>query len=264
MRLVKTFLHRILLIYCVKNYFVCGCSYPDKLSLHSTIKFIPEADGLVRYPENSEAIYSCEHKYDMIGPKSRTCHNGTWLPPEMPFCVLNVAKDRPAFQSSGLEESSARKAVDGQSSDLWDPHTCTTTAFEVSPWWSVALSEAVTVQLVRVDFGQAYGSPTEPVTVTVKIGQNRPDLGDNSLCQEFVGPLTPSTPVYLSCLKAMLGSFVSVHLKSFNSGPIQLSICEVYVYKNHGKYCGSGWMSLIERKILWAPFAWQVRSRLDC
>lgn len=60
------------------------------------------------------------------------------------------------------------------------------------------------------------------------MGNNRPDLGTNPICNRFTGFLEEGQPLFLPCNPPMPGAFVSVHLESPN--PNQLSICEAFVY----------------------------------
>lgn len=60
------------------------------------------------------------------------------------------------------------------------------------------------------------------------MGNNRPDLGTNPICNRFTGFLEEGQPLFLPCNPPMPGAFVSVHLEA----PLatQLSICEAFVY----------------------------------
>lgn len=68
----------------------------------------------------------------------------------------------------------------------------------------------------------------QPATIVVRVGNNRPDLGVNPVCNRFVGLLEEGRPLFLPCNPPMPGAFVSVHFE----GPpgVQLSICEAFVY----------------------------------
>lgn len=69
-------------------------------------------------------------------------------------------------------------------------------------------------------------------TVTVRVGNNRPDLGINPICNRFVGPIEEGQPLFLPCNPPMPGAFVSVHLGSSShlQSLVQLSLCEAFVY----------------------------------
>lgn len=71
-----------------------------------------------------------------------------------------------------------------------------------------------------------------PGTIVVRVGNNRPDLGTNPICNRFTGPLEEGQPLFLPCNPPMPGAFVSVHLEASGPTPtpVQLSLCEAFVY----------------------------------
>lgn len=69
-----------------------------------------------------------------------------------------------------------------------------------------------------------------PALITVRVGNNRPDLGANPVCNKFSGFIEEGRPLFLPCARATPGAFVSVHMES-NGNP--LSICETFVYTDH-------------------------------
>ncbi|XP_052129856.1 uncharacterized protein LOC113208025 [Frankliniella occidentalis] len=68
----------------------------------------------------------------------------------------------------------------------------------------------------------------KPATIVVRVGNNRPDLGTNPVCNRFTGQLEEGKPLFLPCNPPLPGAFVSVHLEG--PTPTQLSICEAFVY----------------------------------
>ena len=60
------------------------------------------------------------------------------------------------------------------------------------------------------------------------MGNNRPDLGVNPICNRFTGVIEEGRPLFLPCNPPMPGAFVSIHFE----GPpgVSLSICEAFVY----------------------------------
>ena len=46
----------------------------------------------------------------------------------------------------------------------------------------VNLLEPYMVQLVRIDFGQSCCAKDRSATIVVRVGNNRPDLGTNPIC----------------------------------------------------------------------------------
>ncbi|XP_020284690.1 uncharacterized protein LOC109855186 isoform X2 [Pseudomyrmex gracilis] len=70
-----------------------------------------------------------------------------------------------------------------------------------------------------------------PGTIIVRVGNNRPDLGTNPICNRFTGTLEEGQPLFLPCNPPMPGAFVSVHLEATEANiPVQLSLCEAFVY----------------------------------
>ncbi|CAL4069435.1 unnamed protein product, partial [Meganyctiphanes norvegica] len=142
--------------------------------------------------------------------------------------VLNVAAGKAPMQSSVADGGIPQKAVDGSTATTFSLDTCTLTSPEPQSWWYVNLLEPYMVQLVRLDFGLSCCG-NAPATITVRVGNNRPDLGVNPVCNRFTGILEEGRPLFLPCNPPMPGAFVSVHLEAPN-GPQQLSICEAFIY----------------------------------
>ena len=118
--------------------------------------------------------------------------------------VLNVAAGKAPMQSSVAEGGIPQKAVDGSTSTFFDLSTCSLTEVEKSPWWYVNLLEPYMVQLVRIDFGQSCCGESvdlslsqfhvtivpakgRKATIVVRVGNNRPDLGVNPICNRSAG-----------------------------------------------------------------------------
>jgi len=204
---------------------VSGCGFPGAPA-HSTVTFSPSDDNA---REGTIAEYSCDRGFELLGPARRVCgSNGTWSPQGIPFCVLNVAAGKAPMQSSVAEGGIPQKAVDGSTSTFFDLSTCSLTEVEKSPWWYVNLLEPYMVQLVRIDFGQSCCAKGRKATIVVRVGNNRPDLGVNPICNRFTGIIEEGRPLFLPCNPPMPGAFVSVHFE----GPpgVSLSICEAFVY----------------------------------
>uniref|UniRef100_A0ABD2WLF1 Sushi, von Willebrand factor type A, EGF and pentraxin domain-containing protein 1 n=1 Tax=Trichogramma kaykai TaxID=54128 RepID=A0ABD2WLF1_9HYME len=135
------------------------------------------------------------------------------------------------MQSSKADSGIPQLAVDASSAQAYNPQTCTLTLPEEKPWWYVNLLEPYMVQLVRLDFGKSCCGDGVPGTIVVRVGNNRPDLGTNPVCNRFTGPLEEGSPLFLPCNPPMPGAFVSVHLESTKpKQPVQLSLCEAFVY----------------------------------
>ncbi|XP_076331579.1 uncharacterized protein LOC143236845 isoform X2 [Tachypleus tridentatus] len=204
-----------------------ACGYPGS-SLHSTLRF--NAEVIVA---GTIARYACDQGFELLGQPRRTCsNNGTWTPSGIPFCVLNVAAGKAPMQYSVAGGAGPEKAVDGSTSPLFNGRTCTMTKAEKekAPWWYVNLLETYTIQLVRIDFGMTCCSNGREATIVVRVGNNRPDLGVNPVCNRFTGSIEEGRPLYLPCVTSVPGAFVSVHLEKPRGQP--LSICEVFVYSD--------------------------------
>ncbi|KAL5276438.1 CTLSE2 family protein [Megaselia abdita] len=197
------------------------CSFPGSPA-HSVVVFTNES--LV---SGTVASYSCERGFELLGPSRRVCDNGNWIPEGIPFCVLNVAAGKAPMQISTDGSGVPQKAIDGSTSGFFSQETCSLTKPERSPWWYVNLLEPYMVQLVRLDFGKSCCG-NRPATIVVRVGNNRPDLGTNPICNRFTGALEEGQPLFLPCNPPMPGAFVSVHLES--PVPNALSICEAFVY----------------------------------
>ncbi|KAL1518181.1 hypothetical protein ABEB36_001843 [Hypothenemus hampei] len=199
-----------------------SCQFPGSPA-HSTIEFTDDHLG-----PGTIATYSCERGFELLGPNRRICESGTWLPEGIPFCVLNVAAGKAPMQVSTEGGGIPQKAIDGSTSAFFNSETCTLTKPEQMPWWYVNLLEPYMVQLVRLDFGKPCCGTNKPATIVVRVGNNRPDLGTNPICNRFTGFLEEGQPLFLPCNPPMPGAFVSVHLEVPNNN--QLSICEAFVY----------------------------------
>ncbi|GBM26179.1 Sushi, von Willebrand factor type A, EGF and pentraxin domain-containing protein 1 [Araneus ventricosus] len=202
---------------------VNACGYPGSPA-HASVSFSTEVIGPA-----TVATYTCDSGFEILGPARRVCTaNGTWTPQGIPFCVLNVAVGKAPMQSSLAGSGIPQKAIDGSTSTFFNPDTCSMTQTERSPWWYVNLLEPYMVQLVRLDFGMACCSNNRPATIVVRVGNNRPDLGVNPICNKYTGFIEEGRPLFLPCTTAMPGAFVSVYLEE--PAQNQLSICEAFVY----------------------------------
>ncbi|XP_030382318.1 uncharacterized protein LOC115629867 isoform X1 [Scaptodrosophila lebanonensis] len=189
---------------------------------HSTVVFSNS-----NLTQGTVASYTCERGFELLGPARRVCDKGQWVPEGIPFCVLNVAAGKAPMQISTEGAGAPQKAIDGSTSAFFTAETCSLTKPERSPWWYVNLLEPYMVQLVRLDFGKSCCG-NKPATIVVRVGNNRPDLGTNPICNRFKGLLEAGQPLFLPCNPPMPGAFVSVHLE--NNTPNPLSICEAFVY----------------------------------
>lgn len=199
------------------------CGFPGAPA-HSRVYFSDDTMS-----EGTVATYECERGFELLGPTRRVCgHNGRWTPDGIPFCVLNVAAGKAPMQASTDDGGVPQRALDGSTAASYSADTCTLTKSERIPWWYVNLLEPYMVQLVRLDFGKPCCGTNKPAVIVVRVGNNRPDLGTNPICNRFTGYLEEGQPLFLPCNPPMPGAFVSVHLEA--PAPSQLSICEAFVY----------------------------------
>ncbi|XP_017779814.1 PREDICTED: uncharacterized protein LOC108565063 isoform X2 [Nicrophorus vespilloides] len=199
-----------------------ACQFPGAPA-HSHVVFSSE-----EIANNTKASYVCERGFELLGPSERYCINGHWIPEGIPFCVLNVAVGKAPMQISTELDGMPHKAIDGSTTKNFTTDTCTLTKQENKPWWYVNLLEPYMVQLVRLDFGKSCCGAMNPATLVVRVGNNRPDLGSNPVCNRFTGELKEGEPLFLPCNPPMPGAFVSVHIEYPEVS--QLSICEAFVY----------------------------------
>uniref|UniRef100_A0A182YMX3 Sushi, von Willebrand factor type A, EGF and pentraxin domain-containing protein 1 n=1 Tax=Anopheles stephensi TaxID=30069 RepID=A0A182YMX3_ANOST len=198
------------------------CPFPGAPA-HGSVHFSDDS-----LSNNTVATYYCERGFELLGPSRRVCIDAQWIPEGIPFCVINVAAGKAPMQISTEASGIPQKAIDGSTSAFFSPDTCSLTKPERVPWWYVNLLEPYMVQLVRLDFGKSCCGKGKPAAIVVRVGNNRPDLGTNPICNRFTGTLEEGQPLFLPCNPPMPGAFVSVHLET--NAPSQLSICEAFVY----------------------------------
>ena len=68
----------------------------------------------------------------------------------------------------------------------------------------------------------------------MRVGNNRPDLGNNPLCNRYHGFIEEGKPLFLPCTRPAPGAFVSIHLEAPKGS--SLSICETFIYTDHGEF----------------------------
>ncbi len=62
----------------------------------------------------------------------------------------NIAKGKPAIQSTNYPGGAARHAVDGNKNPNWSGKSCTHTQKQANPWWRVDLRRYYTVGKVQL------------------------------------------------------------------------------------------------------------------
>lgn len=81
------------------------------------------------------------------------------------------------------------------------------------------------IPLIDIDF---LGTGDRLAVIEIRVGNNRPDLGANPICNRYEGHLEEGKPLFLPCSPPMPGAFVSVHF--VEPLRVHLSICEAFVY----------------------------------
>ncbi|XP_042321520.1 uncharacterized protein LOC121929725 [Sceloporus undulatus] len=149
--------------------------------------------------------------------------------PEMKGLVRNLAENRPAFQSSFLENMEtcfANKAVDGDcNGDWYKSSSCIHTDRDQEPWWYVDLGDHYAIAAVIVkNRGDCCGDRIWGAQIHV--GDNLEDHGkSNPLC----GSITDTRPGSISTIHCygFKGRYVSIIIPNRRE---YLNLCEVEVY----------------------------------
>ena len=81
------------------------------------------------------------HDFTVKIPNSVTALSvrGSSSPFNLHVATLNLALNKPAYQSSTDWKAIAARAVDGNASGIDNDHTCTHTKNHTNPWWAVDL-----------------------------------------------------------------------------------------------------------------------------
>ena len=75
------------------------------------------------------------------------------MPPDncLDAAFLNLALNKPAYQSSLSSEGEAKRAVDGNTNGYYNKgHSCTHTKNSLMPWWAVDLGSDKMVSHVQI------------------------------------------------------------------------------------------------------------------
>ncbi|XP_033012061.1 uncharacterized protein LOC117050501 [Lacerta agilis] len=148
--------------------------------------------------------------------------------PELRGIAHNLAKGRPAFQSSIYRHeifTGGIKAVDGNCDGLFNSGSCTHTNQDQDPWWYVDLGDQYAISAVVVKNRQGCCSE-RLLGAEIRIGDSVSDHGkSNSLCGTVTDTSLGSvSTLYCNWLK---GRYVSVNIQGRAE---YLTLCEVEVY----------------------------------
>ena len=64
-----------------------------------------------------------------------------------------------------------------------------------------------------LNFFLHFTAKNKEATIVVRVGNNRPDLGVNPICNRFTGVIEEGRPLFLPCNPPMPGAFVSIHFE---------------------------------------------------
>ncbi|XP_015680460.1 fucolectin-like [Protobothrops mucrosquamatus] len=149
--------------------------------------------------------------------------------PDLIGVVTNVAKGRPAFQSSTFPSqfnSVASKAVDGNCNGRWiGQNTCTHTKQERGPWWYVDLGRRYAISSVVVKNREdCCGERLQGAEI--RVGNFVSNHGKNNpLCGRITDTRLGSINT-ISC-DGRVGRYVTVTVPGRT---VSLALCEVEVY----------------------------------
>uniref|UniRef100_A0A0N4Z271 Sushi domain-containing protein n=1 Tax=Parastrongyloides trichosuri TaxID=131310 RepID=A0A0N4Z271_PARTI len=174
---------------------------------------IPE-NGQILLPENipynvgSIARYNCAVGFERIGEEERKClENGEWSG-EAPLCVIDVAKDKLAVQSSGNSGMYAISSVPMCS--------ITDNSIYESSFWSVDLLSSYKIRAISYMSGHLSGSISDIILIDTN-GKNH--SCSDSLLQEHGNP---NQTIYIRCegdniTKILMSVTGRVHLCDFKA-----------------------------------------------
>lgn len=149
--------------------------------------------------------------------------------PELRGIARNVARGRPAFQSSLYESqfnSVAGKAVDGNCNGRWIGHnSCTHTKRERAPWWYVDLGSQHAISAVVVKQREDCCGE-RLVGAEIRVGNSVNNHGkSNPLCGTITdGRLGSISTIFCN---GRTGRYVTVTVPGRT---VSLALCEVEVY----------------------------------
>ncbi|XP_071119807.1 fucolectin-like [Haliotis cracherodii] len=152
------------------------------------------------------------------------------------YCLDNVARGKPAVQSSIGYSASPGRAVDGNGDLHWGGSSCTYspgTSSHPLPWWRVDLQKVVNVEAVTiVNRGSSewawrlhnFDVEVFSVDPVVNPGAN------GQMCFSFFGEFGSAVTETLRCMYPVEGRYVRIKKRQqLNSGD-RLTLCEVAVH----------------------------------
>uniref|UniRef100_A0A0N5BWP6 Sushi, von Willebrand factor type A, EGF and pentraxin domain-containing protein 1 n=1 Tax=Strongyloides papillosus TaxID=174720 RepID=A0A0N5BWP6_STREA len=179
------------------------------------------------YDVGSIARYSCSTGFEKIGDEERKCKSdGTWSG-DAPLCVIDVAKDKPSFQSSG---NSAMYAV-----TTVPMCSITENSIYESASWSVDLLSKYKIRAISYVLGHLSGS----ISDIILIDKN----GENHSCSKFIHQKNnnPNETVTVHCQ----GNNIS-KIKMIVAGKLHLCDFKAYAIDSQAPWqCGLSKMDVL-------------------
>ena len=189
------------------------------------------SDEYATLKADTQAIYKCDHGYELLGSEQTTClPTGRWSN-SPPSCVTNIALGKPTNQSSTVRGGDSKNANDGRLITQHDSKYCTETKVDQSPWWQLDLLQVYEIRSVRL-LGRACCNPQLSLhDIEIRVG-NSSTLQGNRLCAWYPNNLEEGIARDFQCAHPILGRFVSIQMVGIESA---LSLCEVMVFSTRGK-----------------------------
>ncbi|XP_064626172.1 uncharacterized protein LOC135486923 [Lineus longissimus] len=146
----------------------------------------------------------------------------------------NVARGKPASQSTTYDKGEASKAVDGNPNpSRYQDYSCTHTRRNYPPpWWFVDLKARHSVNSVTIiNRSDGYGNRLKDFDVIISEVAPPSGFSSGEVCYSHQGNSANGQIYNLPC-QGKVGRFVGVRLRDAGT----LSLCEVEVYGNSWSY----------------------------
>ncbi|KAI0237867.1 hypothetical protein LSAT2_011546 [Lamellibrachia satsuma] len=152
---------------------------------------------------------------------------------------LNIALNRPAYQSSTWQHDYASKAVDGNLNDNYNSGSCTATGGcnQCLPLWAVDFGTVKSVFEIQItNRGDAQITRLHDFTVgltnTLPTTTTGPEKSPHVVCFVYPGVFPPTTK-RLTCTNYASGRYLFLQIEGQGNSEV-LTLCEVKVYPDSG------------------------------
>ncbi|KAI0232115.1 hypothetical protein LSAT2_017547 [Lamellibrachia satsuma] len=148
--------------------------------------------------------------------------------------TLNLALNKPAYQSSTDWHGNAARAVDGNASGIYRHRSCTHTTFkQMNPWWAVDLGCEHLVTHVQISNRIVCSDRLHDfkigLTNTLPNATNGPQKPPYEVCLFYKGAF-PATSKKLTCTNTARGRYLFIQIEGNRTSGDVLTLCEVEVY----------------------------------